>query len=784
MDELEELLKADLKPSHNVRSSKRPHTATEDLPLEGDDIFSHGIKSHLHEADDLISLAQGSKVGLPPKSIPPRKSMKEPPRSAHGFLPEDDDKEQALEAILSSLEKPEVSYFQHPEQKKEEIPTPQLASMAQPMSFGEEPEEREDVAQTRKKRTDLFGLRSNTMNVGQETTSLQPNPYVNVELADQSEARRFSPDVGRVKTPIMYPPMSSDNLPVMPATVQPAEIIPPERSRRKTKMLGRTGTAGEGRQSNPSGIVTASVGFKEEDTSIRKDPLSKTDMGKAKEVAKDEIFANLIATSLSRRSGGTDKREEPEPAPAVIKEPTFIPPAPAEKRESILSGKPSITKKPMFLMDDEEAPAHTLAPPIITPKITEAPPVVVAEAKEPERAPEPPLEKTPPKPSAEYKHIEITGNMNRHQVAEINIKLKEMTQELARMSAENQRLSAIGKNFDEEKNKATAELREELDKTKEELVKVKEENRNEVLKIKEDYNKQLTELQDQHKRTLEIHEEEKVQQQEMNKKEIEREIEKLSQLHKLELEKIGKMQAQRLEGQRKELESEIQMLKQQLGKNEELTKITVQVDSIVEDLKNKMENELRTKYRAIADKEQALESDRRKVDTEFAKLELEKKRIEDLKQSLVQKEKQLEANAEEQKRLFQYKKEALEAQHDKALKDLEARQIKYLDEQKKLEMERAQFEKVRDEWEIIFKDQKGQLALERAALDKESQDLNQISLENNTYHFYIHIKNQRTSSQKDGNRGTKEGYCCRRSRIQQKKANVGRARVRTAKRIR
>ncbi len=110
MDELDELLKSDFKPAALAKPSKRPHTATEDrpaVPSENDDAFSYGIKSRLNQADDLLSAA-GPKFPLP-RGDAARKTGREPPKSAQGnFGIPNDDKEAALEAILSSLEKPEV----------------------------------------------------------------------------------------------------------------------------------------------------------------------------------------------------------------------------------------------------------------------------------------------------------------------------------------------------------------------------------------------------------------------------------------------------------------------------------------------------------------------------------------------------------------------------------------------------------------------------------------------------------------------------------------------------
>jgi len=620
----------------------------------------------------------------------------------------------------------------------------------------------------------------------------QPNPYIDIDLASK-EDKKYSPDVGRVKTPIIMPggglgklggstdgplPSISENPDldqgVSPNSKSPVNvpIIPLEKSRRKTKMLGpRLNTAGDVRTMMHQNATT-SMGFKEfkeeESAVIRKDSLSKTDMSKAKDLGKDEIFANLVAQSMSRRSGGTDRKQDSEISLVAASNKEQPIAQPIRNRESTSAinnastnfpGPVQPIKKPAFLMDDDPPlpvipkifnnnnpsqissvlPENSTNPPIqrppavsvIVPPAKPDPTKIILEV--PQTAPQPIIASsvTSGNHPGSYENIEITGNMNRHQVAEINNKLKELISDLNRLTAENNRLAIIGKNFDEEKAKATQNIQSQLDKLKEELQQTKDEHRSEILKIKEESQKQINEQIEQHKKALEINENDKKQQAELFQKEKDREIEKISQMHKLELEKIENMNAQKIQKQKDEYEKEIEMLKGQVRKNEEITKISTQVDEIVNDIKTKMENEVRIKNKSFADKEQLLENDRRKIDSELAKIALDTKRIEDIKQSLLQREKQLEANIEEQKKLYEYKKDTLEAQHERVMRELEVRQQKLMEDQKKLDMERTEFEKNRDEWEITYKDQKGRLALDQSALEKEKQDLQTSILEQN-----------------------------------------------------
>jgi len=109
--DIDELLNNEPEPAKSSQTKKtsggRPQSAQEEKKQENDDLFSHGIKSRLDEADNLISQASKGASFSPPQ---PKKVGKVPPKSAQGNLEESEGKEKELEAILNSIEKHEVFF--------------------------------------------------------------------------------------------------------------------------------------------------------------------------------------------------------------------------------------------------------------------------------------------------------------------------------------------------------------------------------------------------------------------------------------------------------------------------------------------------------------------------------------------------------------------------------------------------------------------------------------------------------------------------------------------------
>lgn len=547
---------------------------------------------------------------------------------------------------------------------------------------------------TKQRRNELFGLSE-----AKQPEAEQPkNPYLNLDILKEDE--KEMPEVGRLNTPNDF---RIDPVGVNPVASAVIDDAVKRRSRRSDKFLVKPGTA----QSHQSAMGTRLSGF-----------------GEARKETPDPN-----AGSLYHSHSSAFDLNDPEPAPLTRP----ISEVPLKRAVSMYPGE-SVSREQSrqtaaFLRESTETAVRVAE----RQKFDNAASVLVGRNVQ-SKATFGPGDELPERQEVDilqFEDIEITGNMSRHQMVEVNNKLKNMLETIKTLQTENQHLAAIGKDFEGEKAKATGSLKEELTKTKEELDKLQKKYDEEVAKAREDANKRVDETQAKYRSTIEILEEEKKQQQELHRKEVEREKEKLCQLHKLEVEELGKINTKQLEGQRAELEAEIEMLKKQLQKKEDLNKITLQVDSLVDDLKNRMEADIRSKNLAFSDKEQALDDERRKLAAELEKVEVKKKDLDERMQKLAQKERQIEAEAEDKKKLSLYNKDLFELQHKEALKELETRQAKYLDDHKKLELEKAQFEKDRNEWELHYKDQKGSLTLDLNAFQKEKQDFIQFTMESN-----------------------------------------------------
>ena len=542
----------------------------------------------------------------------------------------------------------------------------------------------------------MFGLR--------EEAKQQENPYLDFNMLKEEEKEVLV--AGRLNTPnnfnIDQPPLN----PIASATFG-EDPISKRKSRRSEKFLIKPGTA----HSNKSG-ATKLGGFGEsrkETPEVNRGSLHKSYTSLARDDENIHGYAEIAKSEVSNQH--KTQEAQLKRATTLYSGENYYKEGPERNLTAFLRDTTeSVVKLPTKQKFDEGTSKGTFRPEDRKLSVIRSEPDIDVE---------------------KYENIEVTGNMSRHQIAELNDKLKEMTETIKLLKEENQRLSAIGRDFEGEKTKATSSLREELTKTKEELSKLQKTYGEEIAKAREEGNKRVEETQTKYKNVIEILEEEKKQQQELHKKELEREREKSEQLHKLELNELGKINTKQLESQRLGLEAEIEMLKKQLQKKEDLNKITLQVDSIANELKNRMEAEVKTKSMAVSDKEQELEDRKRKLDGELEIVKLKKRDLEERTQKLEVREEQVKREEEEKRNQFQYNKDMLERNHKEALKKLEARQNKYLEDHKNLELERAQFERDKNEWELLYKDQSGALELDCNAFKREKQDFIQFINESN-----------------------------------------------------
>ena len=712
MDEFDDIIADDPK-SQITKYENRPRTATESGTKNDDKGFSRDVKSRINDVDNVL--------GLPPRG----NTSKGNRQTMVGIY--DKNKDDEVDAILSSIAKSK--------QEAALPPTP--------------PEEDFDdvIDSKRQKRNEIFGLHG-------ANNQPEENPYVDVKILDEEDKKSIDNVTGRVKTPNVYPPISDSdyNQAVIRTFPQPSgssypisypqtailnppissgigaeDIIPTTKSRRNTKMLKpggqRKSMAGpsfnalnEGRKETPEHSIVSinrgsSAGIRDDESGIT-NPLENQDyMGPGRQ---DAIGISSNAQDRepvgSRHGGLLNPSEGPPPKENL---PLFLrdnetdkpmrPPIDLEQASSIYAKRNTVTgQKTNFLSENK--------------RLTSIKPESYYD-------------------TSEFENIEITAGMSRHQVEETNRKIDQMITKMKELASDNKRLSAIENDFENEKAKVVIPLEQELKNTKEELAKLKQDYNEEIARAREESSKKATEIHNQYKTTIELLEEEKKQQHDLKANEIEREKKNLGQLHELEVAEMKKMHLKELDRQRSDLVYEIEMLKKQLQKKEELTKITSQVDSLVGNLKGKMEDELRSKNRAINDKEQLLEEKERRLETEKEELELQKKDLEERFKKIEYKEKQLEGEVEEKKKIYQFNKDSFDSQHREALKRLERKQEDYHKEYKDLEIKKIKFEKERQEWEDQYKDQKGSLAFDRVAFEKEKEDFKNFTIESNEYLF-------------------------------------------------
>lgn len=576
------------------------------------------------------------------------------------------------------------------------------------------------------------------------------HPFLNIEMAQQDEKQQI-PDATRAKTPIVIPSQGT-YAPIVPQadTIESKinnEIIIPSTRRKSMKMLPKPNTAGEERNFNkmntlanrpptepfsmdtlkpPQKMFTSQLKIEQSEPDV----FRKTSSVRMNESPKDD---NRSIAGTSEFHGDKQQkfstafefyknREEEKPIESVIK------PMTSEPKEQ---EKPTKTFADLFnsAYENVEVPKEKKPEPIVEPakkpeKIIEETPPVVQQKKEElkinEKIQQDLIE-------AERVKIELTANMSRHQVIELNKKISDMVLSLTDLNAENEELKKITNNLQEEQVKKINSVQDELSKIKELHEVETQEHRKAILQVQEEYAKQMQNLEENNKKAFLIAEQEKDKQAETNKKNKAKEKEKLEQLHKLEIDRIEAQRKIDLDAQRKQYEFEIASLKQQIKKDSELNKITSQVDSLVESLKSKMENEHKSKMALLAERSEAADEKLRNLELESMKLDVERKKQEDLKNSLKEREKQAISEKEEANKLSESKKKSLDSQFETKIREQDAKMERMSIELKQLEAEKAELEKVRNEWETTFKDQKSELLLELNVLNKEKEELRILS---------------------------------------------------------
>jgi len=229
------------------------------------------------------------------------------------------------------------------------------------------------------------------------------------------------------------------------------------------------------------------------------------------------------------------------------------------------------------------------------------------------------------------------------------------------------------------------------------------------------HNKELKALKVEHTHLLEIERE--------GWKREKRAMEDLHRLHMNNLERQYKVNMERL---KRELEFEGGVAKNQMEREAELAKLTAHVDSLTITIRAKLEEELRKEMRekmcAVEEKLLNVEEAARKNELKEAKMEADKKRMEDMEELYKKREKQMKEEIEECKRLYNYQKEFFDDQYKELLGEIKEKREQLLADKRELETKSFQVEKLKKELEIGLEKERAEIEVQQKVLDKRKQE--------------------------------------------------------------
>jgi len=297
-----------------------------------------------------------------------------------------------------------------------------------------------------------------------------------------------------------------------------------------------------------------------------------------------------------------------------------------------------------------------------------------------------------------------------------NKKIQTLTEGLEKLEAENSKLRIENGNIKNELRNvklSTSKLQHNnlRGQYQKEIDEIKAENAKEIKEFKEESKNALTQLEAHQNAELVLerkeHDEERKTIEDIYKKEIE----DLEDQHKLDINLV-----------RKQLGAGNSLSRSQLQRNQEFSVIINRADSLTIAMRTKLEEEMKDKIKSLDEREAALENLKRKLVFDKDRLETEKQRTESTYRIYKDKEKHMKKELEDCKKIYDFKNNLLEAQHQQEVKDLADKREYLTLEKKKLDMEMVQLSKLEREQQVQANQEQASLLLEKKLVKKKKNE--------------------------------------------------------------
>jgi len=234
-------------------------------------------------------------------------------------------------------------------------------------------------------------------------------------------------------------------------------------------------------------------------------------------------------------------------------------------------------------------------------------------------------------------------------------------------------------------------------------------------------------------------------------KEKEREISELKKAHLIEIEALKYEHKQSIKVKLKEFEEESERIRAQLQRKYEFERTAKKLGEINEELKAKLQSDYNKKEAELDAKITELERCKQEYKLTQEKLLEEQRQLQNTNQKLNNMQEVFSKENDNQKQVFEYKKKLLEEQHEKMLVEESMRRTRLMDEQRRFELDKAQYERDKAEWNSIREQQRVEIALEVKELAQKREEFEEALKDhnNNINNKLLGLETQRKQLAKD-----------------------------------
>eukprot|EP00826_Nyctotherus_ovalis_P013598 TRINITY_DN13705_c0_g1_i1.p1 TRINITY_DN13705_c0_g1~~TRINITY_DN13705_c0_g1_i1.p1 ORF type:complete len:520 (-),score=200.14 TRINITY_DN13705_c0_g1_i1:186-1745(-) len=312
--------------------------------------------------------------------------------------------------------------------------------------------------------------------------------------------------------------------------------------------------------------------------------------------------------------------------------------------------------------------------------------------------------------STETNRLDKKSEINLNEMTSDTVELKKLNASLMKDKADlqdkelryMQEIIIIEQKYTE----TTKALKRELESTKAELQKALEELENERQKnmtLKQEYDNSISAII----------------------KEKDKEINNLKKIHISEIETLKYEYKQEIKVKLKEFEEENERIRAQLQRKYEFERAAKKLGEINEELKGKLQSDYSKKEAEFEAKIAELEKLKQEYKLAQEKILAEQKQLESSNRKLSEMQAALAKESDNQRQVYDYKKKLLEEQHERMLAEETTRRNKLMDEQRRFELDRAQYERDKAEWSSAKEQDKVTAMLEIKELAQRKQELDE-----------------------------------------------------------